>query len=142
MKHAIGTGVRLGWVTFGEDYGQIPEFWFELGGLGLRGMGEIRKSFFCWPTRPKYRSGHSAHASKQVENVCRYSPNFATKKWKRIKIKAATRGPVIWEVIACSPRGSGTQPESLTVGTPPRVNGVLVLQFKACTLQQLKVTLI
>ena len=100
MKHAIGTGVRLGWVTFGEDYGQIPEFWFELGGLGLRGMGEIRKSFFCWPTRPKYRSGHSAHASKQVENVCRYSPIFATKKWKRIKIKASTREPVIWEVKA------------------------------------------
>ena len=32
--------------------------------------------------------------------MCRYSLTFATKKWKRIKIKASTRGPVIWEMKA------------------------------------------
>jgi len=100
LEHAIGNGVRLGWVTFDEDYGQIPEFWFELDRLGVRAMGEVRKNFYCWPTMPKYRSGQPAHASKRVDNVYRYSPIFTKQKWKRIKIKDSTRGPLIWEVKA------------------------------------------
>ena len=98
LEHAIGNGVRFGGVTFDEDYGQIPEFWFELDRLGLRGMGEVRKNFFCWPTRPKYRSGQPAHASKRVDNVCRYSPVFTEKKWKRVKIKDSISGATVNEI--------------------------------------------
>ena len=98
LEHAIRNGIHFNWVTFDEDYGQIPPFWFELDRLGQQAIGEVRSNFRCWPTRPWYRSQNRAHASKRVDNVCRYSPAFTKQKWKRVRIKEATRGPVIWEV--------------------------------------------
>ena len=35
-----------------------------------------------------------------VDNVCRYSPVFSRKIWRRITIKDTTRGPMAWEVKA------------------------------------------
>jgi SRSO17 transposase len=98
LESAIGNGVRFSWVTFDEDYGQAPRFWFELDRLGLRGVGEVPKSFYCWPSRPHCRSLQRAHASKRVDNVCRHSPVFREQEWKTMHIKDTTRGPVIWEV--------------------------------------------
>jgi len=100
LESAIGHGVRLSWTTFDEDYGQAPGFWFGLDRLGLRGVGEVPKSFYCWPSRPHCRSLQAAHASKRVDNVCRYSPIFRDQEWKTMHIKNTTRGPVIWEVKA------------------------------------------
>lgn len=98
LEQVIGNGITLKWVTFDEDYGQIPEFWFKLDRLGQMGIGEVRPNFYCWPKRPWYRSLNPAHAAKRVDNVCRYSPVFTKKKWTRMTIKGATRGPVVWEV--------------------------------------------
>ncbi len=100
VEEAIGNGVRFSWLTFDEDYGSVPAFWFELDRLGQRGVGEVRSNFYVWPTRPHYRSGQRAHAAKRVDNVCRHSPVFTRKKWRRIKIKDTTRGPAVWEVKA------------------------------------------
>jgi SRSO17 transposase len=104
LERAIGNGVRFDWVTFDEDYGQIPKFWFELDRLGQRGIGEVRKNFMCWPTIPQYRSHQRPFAAKRVDNVCQYSPVFTRKQWQRIKIKDVTRGPAIWEVKAARVR--------------------------------------
>lgn len=100
IERAMGNAVRFDWVTFDEDYGNVPDFWFELDRLGLRGMGEVKSNFHCWPTRPAYRSLHPSHASHLVENVCRFSPVFREQEWQRIKIKDVTRGPMVWEVKA------------------------------------------
>ena len=100
ITDAIGNGVRFSWLTFDEEYGSIPKFWFELDRLGQRGIGEVRPNFRCWPTWPKYTSRRGEHASKRVDNVCRYSPVFTQKKWHRLTIKDTTRGPVVWEVKA------------------------------------------
>jgi SRSO17 transposase len=100
IESAIGNGVRLAWVTFDEDYGKIPEFWFELDRLGQRGIGEVPSNFHCWATWPRYHSLRGAHASRRVDNVCRYSPVFQDQEWKRVHIKDTTRGPTIWEVKA------------------------------------------
>lgn len=100
VKDAVRNGVRAGWVTFDEDYGHIPEFWFELDALGQRSIGEVRPNFFCWPTRPHCRSSQRAHAAKRVDHVCRYSPLFRDRKWKRWSIKETTRGPTVWDVKA------------------------------------------
>jgi len=100
LEQVIGNGITMKWVTFDEDYGQIPEFWFELDRLGQAGIGEVRRNFYCWPKRPWYRSLNPAHASKRVDNVCRYSPVFTKKKWTRMTIKDGTRGPVIWHIRA------------------------------------------
>jgi SRSO17 transposase len=100
IADAVGNGIRFSWLTFDEEYGSIPRFWFELDRLGQRGVGEVRPNFLCWPTWPKYALRRSEYASKRVDNACRYSPVFRRKKWRRCVIKDTTRGPAVWEVKA------------------------------------------
>jgi len=100
VTDAVGHGVRFSWLTFDEEYGSIPGFWFGLDRLGQRGIGEARPNFLCWPTLPKYGSLRGAFASKRVDNVCRFSPVFREKKWHRMVVKTTTRGPAVWEVKA------------------------------------------
>lgn len=104
IREAIGNGIRFSWITFDEDYGQIPRFWFELDALGQRGIGEVRPNFRCWVKPPACRSGRTEHAARRVDNVCRYSPTFTQKPWHRIKIKNTTRGPSWWEIKAARVR--------------------------------------
>jgi len=100
IESAIGNGVSFGWMTFDEDYGKVPAFWFELDRLGQRSIGEVPVNFYCWPSWPACRSLRADHASKRVDNVCRFSPVFRDQKWERVHIKDTTRGPTIWEVKA------------------------------------------
>jgi SRSO17 transposase len=100
LERAICRGVRIDWVTFDEEYGRTPAFWFELDRLGRCAVGEVNANFHCWPTPPACRSLQKAHASKQVDNVCRYSPLFTRQDWRRLEVKDATRGPVVWHVKA------------------------------------------
>ena len=76
VAQASGNGVRFSWVTFDEDYGRIPMFWFCLDALGQRGIGEVPRNFLCWPIRPACHSFQGPHAAKRVDNVCRHSPLF------------------------------------------------------------------
>lgn len=98
LRDATANGVRFSWVTFDEDYGTIPAFWFGLDALGVRGIGEVRSNFRCWPAWPRFHSPQRAHAAKRVDNVCRFSPVFSEQSWKRVTIKQTTRGPTEWEV--------------------------------------------
>ena len=100
IEHALGNGVRFAWLTFDEEFGSNPRFWFALDKLGQRAVGEARPNFRCYTTPPKYHSLRAEHSSKRVDNVCRHSPVFTRKQWKRVKIKDTTRGPVIWEFKA------------------------------------------
>jgi len=67
VKSAIGQGVRFSWMTFEEDSGKVPAFWFALDDLGQWTIGEVPSNRHCWPTRPHYRSHQTAHASKRVD---------------------------------------------------------------------------
>ena len=98
VQEVVADGVRFSWLTFDEEYGSVPAFWFGLDARGQQGIGEVRANFRCWPTRPACRSSQKAHASKRVDPVCNHSPVFTRKKWKRLTIKDTTRGPVVWEV--------------------------------------------
>jgi SRSO17 transposase len=100
IETAIRDGIQFRWITFDEDYGHIRPFWFELDRLGQQAVGEVSVDFRCWPRRPWYRSHNRAHASKRVDNVCRHSPIFTKKRWKRIKVKDVTRGEALWDVKA------------------------------------------
>ena len=100
VEDAVGHGVRFAWLTFDEEYGSVPAFWFDLDRLGQRGIGEVRSNFLCWATLPAYRSPRKEYAAKQVDNTCRWSPVFREQGWRRLTIKEATRGPVVWEVKA------------------------------------------
>ena len=97
LEQALGNGIRLGWVTFDEEYGTVPAFWFELDRLGLRGMGEVQPRFNAWATPPCCCSGRAEHASKRVDHLVTHSPAFTQQSWRPYRIKTTTRGAVVWE---------------------------------------------
>ena len=98
IKQAIGNGVRFAWLTFDEDYGKAPAFWFGLDELGQRGIGEVPCNFRCWTKPPKYRSLRKEYAASEVQHLYHHSPAFTGQAWRKMKIKDSTRGPVVWEV--------------------------------------------
>lgn len=116
IEAAIGNGIRFAWITFDEDYGKVPAFWFELDRLGQHAIGEVPANFHCWPMWPCYRSSQAAHASKRVDNVCRFSAVFRDQQWKKVYIKDTTRGGMIWEIKAARVHlvDSSTQPSRPT----------------------------
>jgi SRSO17 transposase len=98
VQQAMGHGVRFAWLTFDEDYGKVPAFWFELDRLGQRGIGEVPSNFLCWAKPPKYRSLRKEFAASEVRHLYRHSPAFTPQRWRKMTIKDSTRGPVVWEV--------------------------------------------
>lgn len=97
---ALGNGVRFAWLTFDEEMGSVPAFWYALDGLGQRAIGEVRPNFRAWTRKPVCRSARGEHASKRVDSLVRRSPSFARQKWKTVKVKQATRGAITWRVKA------------------------------------------
>lgn len=100
VSEAIGNGVRFSYLTFDEDYGSVPGFWFELDALGQRGVGEVRPNFTCWATPPSCRSLRAEQAPGQVRNLVRHSPAFCKQSWTKVTIKQTTRGPMRWRYKA------------------------------------------
>jgi SRSO17 transposase len=100
LKRALSNGVRFWFVTFDEDYGKASQFWFELDALGQQAIGEVPANFHLFAQRPAYCSFQRAHAPKRVDNIVRFSPLFREQAWRRVTIREATRGPIIWEVKA------------------------------------------
>lgn len=113
VDRALANGVRVQAWTFDELYGRDSAF---LDGLEQRGqvfVGEVPTSFRGWMTKPRVlRNGPSPHrgrkkkyprlasgqASREVQNLLRYSPVFRQQRWRRYRIKDTTRGPEVWEV--------------------------------------------
>jgi SRSO17 transposase len=98
LERALGNGIRLGWVTFDEEYGTVPQFWFNLDRLGLRAIGEVQPRFNVWTALPSCRSGRAEHASKRVDHLARHSPVFTRQAWEAVTVKTTTRGQVVWKI--------------------------------------------
>lgn len=98
VKHAIANGVRFWFLTFDEDYGKVPQFWFDLDAMGQQAIGEVPANFHVFAKRPACRSQQKAHRAKRVDNLCRFSPLFREQPWQRVTVREATRGPIVWEV--------------------------------------------
>ena len=98
VETCLADGVRFSWITCDEDYTSVPEFIYRLDRAGQRVIGEVRANFRCWTKRPVCRSFQGPHASKRVDNVCRFSPVFLRQPWQRVRIKQTTRGDCVWEV--------------------------------------------
>jgi SRSO17 transposase len=94
----LADGVRFSWTTCDEEYTSVPEFIYRMDRSGQRVIGEVRANFHCWATRPACRSSQAAHASKRVDNLCRFSPAFRKQPWRRVHVKDTTRGACVWEV--------------------------------------------
>jgi SRSO17 transposase len=99
-REAIGNGVRFSWLTFDEELGSVPAFWYGLDELGQRGVGEARPNFRAWVNKPSCRSLRGEHASRRVDNLARHSPGFTQQTWRKMTIKTTTRGPVTWQIKA------------------------------------------
>ena len=97
LQEAIGNGVRFAWVTFDEEYGTVPQFWFALDRLGINAIGEVQPRFNAWATPPACCSGRAEHASKRVDHLATFSPVFTKQPWKTYRIKDTTRGNISWE---------------------------------------------
>jgi SRSO17 transposase len=100
VKRALGNGVHFDWLVFDEGYGKDPSFLFDLDALGQTWIGEVPKSFRCWPVRPKYRSPRKEYASKKVANVVRWSKLFIYQEWQAITFPKQTVAPVVWDIKA------------------------------------------
>jgi SRSO17 transposase len=100
LERALSNGIRFDWVTFDEDYGSVPEFWFDLDLRGVRGIGEVRSNFKAWVKPPACRSLRAEHAPRDVANLCTHSPLFTSQPWQLKTIKQTTRGPCLWRVKA------------------------------------------
>lgn len=98
IERVTGHGIRFDYITFDEEYGRVPEFWFELDRLGQRAIGEVPSNFYCWSKRPHCKSLRSEHSAKRVDNLTTYSPVFSKQKWQRLEIKDTTRGTAVWHV--------------------------------------------
>lgn len=100
VRRALGNGVRFDWLVYDEGYGKAPAFLFGLDALGQIGIGEVPKSFRCWPTSPRYRSLRQEYASKEVYNVVRWSPTFIYQDWRAMSFPRQTVAPVVWDIKA------------------------------------------
>jgi len=100
LRRALGNGIRFDWIVFDEGYGKAPAFLFDLDHLGQTWIGEVPKSFRCWPVRPKYHSQRKEYASKEVRNVVRWSPAFVYQSWQAITFPRETVAPIVWDIKA------------------------------------------
>lgn len=98
VEACAADGVRFTWITCDEEYTSVPEFIYRMDRNGQRVIGEVRSNFRCWTKRPACRSFQGPHASKQVDNVCRFSPVFRQQSWQRLHVKDTTRGDCVWDV--------------------------------------------
>jgi SRSO17 transposase len=100
VRRALGNGLKFDWLVYDEGYGKDPAFLFGLDALGQIGIGEVPKSFRCWPVLPQYHSSRREFATKKVCNVVRWSPVFIYQDWQALTFPRQTVEPTIWDVKA------------------------------------------
>ena len=100
IEAAMAQGLRFDYVTFDEEYGRVPAFFFELDRLGQKGIGEVPANFRVWVKPPVCKSFRGEHASRRVDNMVKYSPTFYGQSWRKTVIKDTTRDTCVWRVKA------------------------------------------
>lgn len=94
LRRALDNGVRLGWVTADEWYGEKPAFIQGLEALELRYVLEIPCNLMGWLREPL----SSAAPRSEVRNLCRHSSVMTRQPWKRFYVKETDKGAVVWEI--------------------------------------------
>jgi SRSO17 transposase len=100
LKRTLAQGLRLDYITYDEEYGKVPEFLFELDGMGQKAIGEVPCNFRVWVKKPACKSHRAEHASHRVDKIASHSPVFYGQSWRKMAIKDTTRGKCIWHVKA------------------------------------------
>jgi len=100
VKRTMAQGLRFDYVTYDEEYGKVPEFLFELDGIGQKAIGEVPANFRVWVKKPACKSNRAEHASHRADKIASHSPAFYGQPWQKMVIKNTTRGKCIWHVKA------------------------------------------
>lgn len=98
IERVMAEGLRFDYVTFDEEYGKVPEFFFELDRLGQKAIGEVPANFRIWVRPPVCKSFRGEHASRRVDNMVKHSPAFYRQPWRTMVIKETTRGRCVWQI--------------------------------------------
>jgi SRSO17 transposase len=104
VKRAVGNGIGFDWITFDEDYGEKPQFLYDLDALGLLYIGEVQPKCRCWPTHPPpyrpRRRGKPPFVARRADDAARWGKPFVGQKWRRFRLYRQTTGPETWEARA------------------------------------------
>jgi SRSO17 transposase len=99
VAEAVGNGVRFSWLTFDEDYGSVPQFWFELDRWVSAASARCGRTSWsgraCRTAIPRRRRTRPSGWT-----TCAAQPGFREQGWYRLKVKDTTRGPAVWELKA------------------------------------------
>jgi len=98
IERVMAQGLRFDYVSFDEEYGKVPGFFFELDRLGQKAIGEVPCNFRVWTKPPACKSHRSEHTLHRVDNIIKHSPAFYSQQWQSTVIKDTTRGQCIWKV--------------------------------------------
>jgi SRSO17 transposase len=115
-QQAVANGIRFEWLTFDEQYGQVPQFLFALDDRGQRYVAEVPCTFTGWLRKPDLlRRNHHRRPGRArktprlkakspspstVRNLLRHSPVLREVPWETFHIKDTTKGPMVWQVKA------------------------------------------
>jgi SRSO17 transposase len=113
---AVANGVEFHWMTFDENYPMNPEFLFALDDRGQHYVGEVKRTFTGWLSRPellykrragaKGRPGRLPRLKKKnvrpisLENMLTYSPRLRKIPWETFHMKDTQKGPTVWQAKA------------------------------------------
>lgn len=115
VRHALGNGVRFGWLTFDEGYGGKTPFLRALDALGQNYVGEIPVGLVGWSKPPEVLYREHARDKTQgrprklprlkvrntpaceVRNLLTCSPRLRKSPWVKFRVKDGERGPMVWE---------------------------------------------
>jgi SRSO17 transposase len=96
LRRARANGVALAWVTADEWYGGKPAFVAALEAMGQRFVLEVPRNLCGWSHAP----ADAGVPRSTAEDLCRGSPAFTGRRWKRLLVKQTTKGPMVWEARA------------------------------------------
>lgn len=98
LRRARANGVAFEWVTADEWYGDKPAFVAGLEAMGQPFVLEVPRDLTGWSHEP----ADAGEPRSRAEDLCRHSPVFTGRRWKRYHVKDSTRGPMVWEAKAAA----------------------------------------
>ncbi len=96
LRRARANGIAFEWVTADGWYGEKPAFVAGLERMGQPFVLEVPKNLQGWSHEPATPD----EPRSEAQDLCRHSPAFTGRRWRRYHVKDSAKGPVVWEARA------------------------------------------
>ena len=120
LERSQANGVRFGWLTFDEGYGNNVQFLEALDRMGQPYIAEVSPSMHGWLIEPTvlHKQHHAARRSRmgrprrlprlsaqsakatRIDRLCSYSYPMRDQPWVDYHIKDGHKGPIVWQAKA------------------------------------------